>query len=64
MNLGNTIVQVRSIARGLSIGDDAAQESWFVASYRRVRSLSLFLFVLLLHLLTKAAVLPWAPLFS
>ncbi|KAB2570697.1 putative MFS-type transporter [Lasiodiplodia theobromae] len=46
MNLGNTIVQVRSVARGLGVGDDAAQESWFVASYRHVRSL---LFVCLLH---------------
>ncbi|KAF4544545.1 MFS-type transporter [Lasiodiplodia theobromae] len=27
MNLGNTIVQVRSVARGLGVGDDAAQES-------------------------------------
>ncbi|GME31725.1 MFS-type transporter [Neofusicoccum parvum] len=33
MNLGNTIIQVRSVAHGLGVGDNAAQESWFVASY-------------------------------
>lgn len=34
MNLGNTIVQIREVAEGLNVGDNPAEESWFVASYR------------------------------
>ncbi|TKX21378.1 MFS transporter-like protein 120 [Elsinoe australis] len=33
MNLGNTIVQIREVAEGLNVGDNPAEESWFVASY-------------------------------